>query len=110
MAIRRPNKPAGEFEPEELFVVDAGVTDVAPAYRTPFVADMGISTRAGESWDNWIASRLTSGTVLKTNETEAETVSSVYAWDYMNGWREFLMSDVTHWMETRPRLLRCGGV
>ena len=97
MAIRRPNKPAEEFEAEELFHVDTTLADRAPTCRTPFVADMGFSTTPSSNSDNSIGSRLTQGGFLKTHETSAEQASSPWQWDHMDGWLDFLSSNSTHW-------------
>jgi hypothetical protein len=97
MAIRRPNKPAEEFEPEELFHVDTTLADRAPTCRTPFVSDMGFVKKADEVGDISLGSRLTQGGFLKTHESNAEQASSPWQWDHMDGWLDFLSADSTHW-------------
>lgn len=83
MAIRRPNKPAEEFEPTELFAVDTYTgnnSTLDSAIEFPFNTDMFMLKRADASGENHVFNRLTeyptSGTAeplsyLATSETAA---------------------------------------
>lgn len=87
MAIRRPNKPAKEFEPEELFAVDNGDGTI-PGFVSGFPVDGAIRRFNVTTSDNHeLSSRLTSGNNLFTNSTSAESVSGTTVFDYMNGYR-----------------------
>ena len=84
MAIRRPNKPAEEFEPEELFAVTPA-TDTSPRYVSGFPVDMGIRRFVTDSSGNYIHSRLTGNVKLWTNTTGQEAASNDAWMDYNNG-------------------------
>jgi hypothetical protein len=86
MAIRRPNKPASEFEPDELFAL-AGNTHTTsdPAFVSGFPVDMGLSDGPDVGWDKDIATRLTGTKRQETNKDAAEGNQPAYKWDYMNG-------------------------
>jgi hypothetical protein len=89
MAIRRPNKPAEEFEPEELFAVDTmGSTGDSkpPAFRSEFPVDMAIRSDTGGA-SHEVASRLTQGNWLYSDKTDPEKATTDYAdFDFSNGW------------------------
>ena len=89
MAIRRPNKPAEEFEPEELFAVDtmgSAGDGKPPAFRSPLPIDMAIRSDTGGA-SHEIASRLNAGKWLYTDQTAAESSTTNYAdFDFQNGW------------------------
>jgi hypothetical protein len=92
MAIRRPNKPAVKFKPNELFDIyynGSGTTD--PVHRTSpeFPVDMSLFRGDVTTTQNMnAASRLTGPQYVKTNLTDAEdSLGSDGKWDYMNGWR-----------------------
>ena len=86
MAIRRPNKPAEEFDPEELFAAvenTYGSTD--PSFKTGFPVDMSISDGVSMGYDKDIAARLTGPRRLETNTNNAEGGQPAHQWDYMDG-------------------------
>ena len=89
MAVRRPNKPAEEFEPEELFAVDtmgSAGDGKPPAFRSPLPIDMAIRSDTGGA-SHEIASRLNAGKWLYTDQTAAESSTTNYAdFDFQNGW------------------------
>ena len=89
VAIRRPNKPAEEFDPEGLFAIDTmGSTGdgKAPAFRSDLPIDMAIRSDTGGA-SHEIASRLASGNWLKTDQNAAEGSVNDYAdFDFQNGW------------------------
>ena len=85
MAIRRPNKPAEEFEPEELFALSNQVA-TEPNSVAGFPVDMGIrSLITGNANYPMIMSRLTQGQSLQTSSTRASDTNSNYAFDYNDG-------------------------
>jgi hypothetical protein len=87
MAIRRPHKPAEEFDATDLFNTDAGRSDgLSPAYELGFPPDMGIQKAINGSVDgNYIFSRLTGNKYVFTDATSVEATGSAITWDYMNG-------------------------
>ena len=90
MAIRRPNKPAKEFEPEELFAVDTmGSTGDSkpPAFRSDFPVDMAIRSNIDSAVSHDVVARLMQGKTLQSDLSSAETDSSNTTFDFMNGWR-----------------------
>ena len=78
MAIRRPMKPAEEFEATDLFNVDsvsgAVVRDVG------LVPDMALFTNAETANSKWISARLQGAKLLRTN-TNGEEASGPVGWD-----------------------------
>ena len=89
MAIRRPNKPAEEFEPDELFAVSQGGVLAEPAYTSGFPVDMEFlrnPTAAGGSTE--ISSRVTGNETIKTNSANAGSPEVKTTFDHMEGWRD----------------------
>jgi hypothetical protein len=84
MAIRRPNKPAEEFEPEELFKVSTG-DNRDPSFVSGFVTDFSLWKKVESGHETYASSRLTSTRYLVTHKTDAETISDKFTWDYMDG-------------------------
>ena len=71
-----------------VFAVDSlGSTgdSAAPAFRSPFVADMGMRVDSGEAYTE-IGARLTQEKWLYTNLNNAEATANNSDWDYQNGW------------------------
>jgi len=99
MAIRRPNKPAEELEPEELFNTDSGITDSDPSFRSNFVPDMGIYKFISQTSGNYIQSRLTGNKYLQTNDTMVEDSTAPLTWDWMDGFGEWRtnVAGANHW-------------
>jgi hypothetical protein len=86
MAIRRPTKPAEEFEPEELFAALPNTfADGDPGFKTGFPVDMAISDGVSMGYDKDIASRLTGTKRLETNTDNPEGNQPANKWDYMDG-------------------------
>ena len=90
MAIRRPNKPAEEFEAEELF----GLLNNIPAnsatnntfIETDNEFDMILSNPDYVGGNNtYVTSRLQGGTTLKANNSSAGSSSVQFQLDYQNG-------------------------
>jgi hypothetical protein len=101
MAIRRPNKPADEFEPEELFAIDTGVTDRSPNFISGFPVGMAIHKDPDADMSNFIGSRPTQGEFLVTDDTDAAADSSTFFYDYQDGWRTPTQGGRTSWMWRR---------
>ncbi len=86
MAIRRPMKPAEEFEPDELFAVAAGITSAEPGFTSGFPVDMAWYKDASNvSW-HYLSARLIQNQYLVTNNTDATTEFSPFMFDYMKGY------------------------
>ena len=101
MAIRRPNKPAEEFEPDELFAIDAGVTNREPCFVSGFPVGMAIHRDPVADMPNYIGDRLTQGEHLKTNNTDAAVSSGTAFYDYQDGWRTPTQTAQLSWMWRR---------
>ena len=79
MAIRRPNKPAEEFEPEELFAMDTGTglgTTSKPSYLSGFPVDFTLYTTPTATSGRNAFARLTGNSTLDIHSTAAEYVNS----------------------------------
>jgi hypothetical protein len=85
MAIRRPNKPADEFEPEELFAVQEGDGSSDPGYLSGFPVDAVLNAQSGGG-DHLMVSRMTSQQLLVTSSSAAEASNAAYTFDYSDGW------------------------
>jgi hypothetical protein len=85
MAIRRPNKPASEFEPEELFAIKEGDGSSYPGYVSGFPVDAVLNTQASGG-SHLMISRMTSQQLLVTSSTAAEAFNDKYTFDYSDGW------------------------
>ena len=107
MAIRRPNKPAEEFEPDELFAMDENINGVInPAYRTSPEWPVDFSLFRAQplaSANINAASRLMAPNFLKTNLNEVEEALTGGYWDYMNGWRSTSPAGQLAWMWRRAQ-------
>jgi hypothetical protein len=89
MAIRRPNKPAEEFEADELFAISQGDGLAEPAYTSGFPVDMEfIRNPAAAGGSTEIASRLTGAELMRTNSDNAGSAEAKTTFDYMEGWRD----------------------
>ena len=101
MAIRRPHKPAEEFAATDLFKVSAG-NNTDPTFNSGFVTDFNFYRNVTGSSDFFTPSRLTGPKYLSTNSTAAESTSSGFTWDFMNGFRDgTLNTDFYSWMWKR---------
>jgi hypothetical protein len=105
MAIRRPNKPAEEFEPEELFGIDTrGSTSPNPPYFTSgFPVDMAMYRPISSVIDNAMGSRLQGPNKLLTSSNAAEGGAAAYEYDFNTGWfnQSSVNSDYYSWMWRR---------
>ena len=87
MAIRRggmqtPTAASSVFAVDSLGSTGDGA---APAFRSPFVADMGMRVDSGEAYTE-IGARLTQDKWLYTNLNNTEATANNSDWDYQNGW------------------------
>ena len=107
MAIRRPNKRASDFEPEELFnLYSATVSgnNTNPVYRTSpeWPVDFSFFRDSPTIPGNLnVASRLAAPNYQRTNLNELEQTLTESYWDYMNGWRSTGGNDQSAWMWRR---------
>lgn len=88
MAIRRPMKPAEEFEPEELFAVEEATGSVLPQFKSGFPVDFAFRRSINGALDTDTSARLIQGTGLKTNTNAAADNDSSAYFDFQNGWRD----------------------
>jgi hypothetical protein len=107
MAIRRPNKPASEFEADELFAIDTSNStgNAPPQWFSGFPVDMGLNVSMGEVEAyryRQTRSRLAPG-LLKTNTTDAEAGSNPDWFAYNDGWANNNIADIQNvaWMWRR---------
>lgn len=98
MAIRRPNKPASEFEPEELFAV-APNADGSPGYISGFPVDMGFHRKPDSGGFTSITSRLISF-LMYTNNDDAGAPTGA-SFDYQDGWGSSARAASQAWMWRR---------
>ena len=85
MAIRRPNKPTEEFDPEELFAVDSLNSD--GQFESGFPVDFALQRNSiSGTQDNWTMARLLSGKRTKTNGNAAEGTEGNAVFDYQDRW------------------------
>ena len=87
VAIRRggmqtPTAASSVFAVDSLGSTGDGA---APAFRSPFVADMGMRVDSGEAYTE-IGARLTQDKWLYTNLNNTEATANNSDWDYQNGW------------------------
>jgi hypothetical protein len=86
MAIRRPNKPAEEFEADELFAMASRAESDGPdkyPFFSGFPVDMGMMRSVTDAQSAQIGSRFQGGRALQTAETSAEYEDSNWAYDAM---------------------------
>ena len=88
MAIRRPNKPAEKFEPEELFAVNSLRQEPDPGWIAGFPTDFSLHNTVNEAGSTQAQSRLTGTSRLFTDQTTSEGPISANLWDYMDGNRQ----------------------
>jgi hypothetical protein len=101
MAIRRPNKPAEEFEPEELFDIAYGDGSGSPDFKGP-LTDFRLSKDVNQTSSVFAGSRLQGTKYLQTAESEDESNASYSKYDYMDGWSDLgLASPNMSWMWRR---------
>jgi hypothetical protein len=88
MAIRRPNKPAEEFEPEKLFAVNSLRQEPDPGFIAGFPTDFALHNTVNETGSTQASSRLTGTGRLFTDQTTVEGPINAILWDYMDGNRQ----------------------
>ena len=103
MAIRRPNKPAEEFEPDELFAVESADGAVLPQFKTGWPVDFALKRTINGAVDTHANARLIQGSYLKTNTTDAADTDGSGFFDFSNGWRDSgaVGSTLLSWMFRR---------
>ena len=91
VAIRRPHKPAEEFEATELFTPQTTLTTTTTGlarYQPGHLVDMVIAKATGAGFNGEMSSRLTQGKYLVPNSTTTEATDAWYAFDYNDGFGE----------------------
>jgi hypothetical protein len=110
MAIRRPNKPAEEFEADELFAMfrsnNIGSMGGPPGFRSGFPVDMAFwTTPDGGGTAKYIGDRLNQGSHLYTHETDSAYTSGTlpdnFKFDYNNGYYSDGNAQYFSWMWRR---------
>jgi len=95
MAIRRPNKPAEEFDPDKLLATPSFYTSGDPVFQLinasasdpiDFTIDLAITRHGGAPDNTEISSRLMQGQRLFTNKPDAQATDSNMVFDYSNGY------------------------
>ena len=103
MAIRRPHKPAEEFEPDELFDVAArnpvtGQADIP----SDFPVDMSwLKNPNSTTTSEGISSRLTQGKYMLPSSNSAESANFYMQYDYATGFGENTASGTNGYMFRR---------
>ena len=110
MAIRRPMKPAEEFDPEELFAVfrsdNPAKLGGLPGFRSGFPVDMAFwTTPDGGGTEQYIGGRLMQGSYLKTEQSAeawtSGTLADNFQFDYNNGYYSDGNAQYQSWMWRR---------
>ena len=102
MAIRRPHKPAEEFEPDELFALyGPTVSGDNPMAVSGFPVDMGWLKKPSAVYDNYLGARLIQGKYARTNSTSAANNNSSFAFDYQDGFNRGWDIGAQAWMFRR---------
>ena len=103
IAIRRPNKPAEEFDPEELFKTNNPSTAGDDAFESGFPVDMSIRRFVNVSDGPYLAARLGGPRYLLTSSTAAESSDASSVFDSNEGWANGWSSNTNHfsWMWRR---------
>jgi len=100
MAIRRPNKPAEEFEPEELF----GIVNQIPANSANNNTVIPTSNQVDAIIGNpdydggkseYMSSRLQGGNSIRTDTSGAELNGPQFYFDYTKGFRQTIANGET---------------
>jgi len=102
MAIRRPNKPASEFEPEELFTIDDAGNSTDPAFTSGFPVDMALRRNPSDGASNPVHTRLIAPGIMYTDLTNPVSIDSNSKFDYQDGWNSATnLSTMMSWMWRR---------
>ena len=98
IAIRRPNKPADEFEADDVFAVAYSQDqEPDPSFVSGFPVDLGMYTRPVATYSNILIPRLTDKMLF--SEASADESNASAGFDYMNG---YISQD---WQVHNPTLL-----
>lgn len=99
IAIRRPMKTPDSSS--EVFAIDQGDASGAPEFDAGFPVDMALFRHVGAQGFR-LASRLTQGQKLETDNTGAESANTGFVFDYQEGWQD-ATRDTTYysWMFKR---------
>ena len=105
MAIRRPNKPAEEFDPDELFAIDpASSYDRLPTFTSGFPVDLSIHRQPVGGTSNWfVGSRLIQERRLFTNAADPESSDSTLVYDYPDGYSSGSLTNYHSYMWRRAQ-------
>lgn len=104
MAIRRPTKPASEYEPEELFAIEpASSSATPPSFTSGFPVDFSIHRQPLTSTSSlWVGGRMIQGMRLYTNTGASEGRDDGQYYDYMEGYNSSPhMTNYPAWMWRR---------
>jgi hypothetical protein len=91
MAIRRPNKPAKEFEPSELFDVTYGNYGITPTFNHAFPIDMCWYA----AWSGYLQTRRMPFYHVKTDSPSAVANVSRITFDYQAGYGDWTTDNRT---------------
>ena len=102
MAIRRPNKPAEEFDPEELFAMDgAGLNASAggQVFESPFPVDAYLATQPALNTSNYVFDRLRGGGAYLQADKPEKELKNAYQdkFDRMDGIGTTTAANYTDW-------------
>ena len=102
VAIRRPNKPAEEFDPDKLFAVDTTLTGDSPMAVSGFPVDMGFVRSLGSTSDTYTSGRLIQNKYLRTNSLgDAASNNTSFTFDHPNGFLDNWNTNEQAWMFRR---------
>jgi hypothetical protein len=100
IAIRRPMKTPESGT--EVFAMNTPTSTTNPTWNSGFVTDFAWYKNVDAVYGNYWYSRLTGGSELKTNSTDAEIINSNAVWDFMDGFGKWNTgSGVESWMFKR---------
>ena len=100
IAIRRPMKTPESGT--EVFAMDTPTSTTNPTWNSGFVADFAWYKNVNAVYGNYWYSRLTGGSELKTNSTDAEIINDDAVWDFMDGFGKWNNgSGIESWMFKR---------
>jgi hypothetical protein len=106
MAIRRPMKPAEEFDPDELFATVEGTSNATPAtvpgFISGFPVDMAWYKTPALTGGHNLSARLMQGKYLTPESSAAQGTLASNTFDHMNGWKfEDANTVINSWMFRR---------
>ena len=104
MAIRRPHKPAEEFEPDELFAMDSpgNTSGGAPKWVSGFPVDMAFFRDINSAQQTSISTRMLGARYLQTNDIDGNQNDANATFDHPDGFYKYIpVSDFQAWMFKR---------